>query len=114
MAALVQPTEDITIGNDAGWALAFHREAGGTVAPKAELFISRDDYYAEIEATLPGDLSGGSYRFTVEGLTDHDHRAIAGANGPTVVRLYLYWRDTASTAGGYVASALGLSDLTGV
>jgi hypothetical protein len=116
MAALLQPESDIAVGNDAGWALAFHSESGGKVKDKADLLLTRDQYYAEIDATLPGDLSGGSYRFTIEGLTDDDHAKIAqtpGTDHPTVVRLYLFWRDTASSVGGYVTSALGLSDLTG-
>jgi hypothetical protein len=115
VSSFIQADSDIAIGNDAAWALAFHSESGGTVKDKADLLLSRDQYYAEIDATLPGDLSGGSYRFTIEGLTDDDHKAIAqtpGSDRPTIVRLYLYWRDTSSTAG-YVVSALGLSDLMG-
>src|SRR5437763_12823160 len=107
---------EVAIGNDAGWALAFHKEVGGTIVETPPvLLVGRDSYYAEIEATLPqANLTGGTYRFTIEGMTDEHYARIAqagAASQPSVVRLYLYWRDTSSSVGGYLASALGLNDV---
>ena len=94
------------VGNDAGWALAFYSDTtappGGrsqtrAIRPQPKLLLSRDDYYAEIEAVLPGDFSPGRYTFVVEGLIDEHYAQIAVDD---VVRLYLFWRDTSSAPGG--------------
>src|SRR5438067_6294208 len=105
---------EVAIGNDAGWALAFHKEVGGTIVETPPvLVVGRDSYYAEIEATLPqANLSGGTYRFTIEGMTDEHYKLIAqtrAASQPSVVRLYLYWRDTNSSVGRHLAAALGIT-----
>jgi hypothetical protein len=99
-----------TVGNDAGWTLAFHKEnpaENWRIEPKPYLVLGRDDYYAEIEAALPGDYSGGKYAFVIEGMTDAHYRKI---DDDDVVRLYLYWRDTNATPAGYLASVGGLTD----
>ena len=105
---------DVLVGNDAGWALSFHKEAGTSVGDSV-LLVGRDRYYAEIEATLPGAsrLESGAFRFAIEGLSDSDHTKIAqtGSDAPTIVRLYLYWRDTNSSVAGYLASLAGVTDL---
>ena len=103
------------VGNDAGWALGFYTEVAGTISPVPTLLVRREDYYAEIQATLPGDFSGGTYSFTIEGLIDEHYASIAQGHdsSPTVVRLYLYWRDAAAGIAGYMASVAGLSDLLG-
>src|SRR6185437_11910026 len=78
MLALEQLHQDILVGNDAGWALTFHTEdADGYVVETPVTTFSRDDYYGEIQATLPSDLAGGRYQFTIEGLTDEDYAKIA-------------------------------------
>lgn len=101
-----------TIGNDAGWLLGFHREENGRVVDDPVLEIGASDYHAEIKATLPGGLEGGSYTFVVEGLTDDHYGKIAQGKekSPTVVKLYLFWRDTNASAGGYLANMAGLTD----
>jgi hypothetical protein len=101
--------------NDAGWLLSFHAETrqGGKLSvneARAELEIGRDQYYADIRASLPGGLEGGIYSFTVEGLTDSDYAKIAGGRAP-VVKLYLYWRETLGGLGGALASLAGLTDV---
>lgn len=114
--SLVQPTSKILIGNDAAWHLAFHREENGDVkAGDPEIEFGRADYYAEIQASLPSGLEGGVYTFTIEGLTDAAYAAIAqgNADSPTVVRLYLYWRDTNANVTGYVKNLAGLTDTLG-
>lgn len=103
----------VAIGNDAGWALTVHSDR--SLGPEreigpAKLLISRDDYYANIQAALPGDLSGGRYTFTIEGLTDGDY---ADIHVDDVVRLYLYWRDTNASPAGYLSNIAGLTDLAG-
>ncbi|HEX5175347.1 MAG TPA: hypothetical protein VFV91_14510 [Gaiellaceae bacterium] len=128
MLSLEQLQQDILVGNDAGWALTFHTEdADGYVVETPVTTFSRDDYYGEIQATLPSDLAGGRYQFTIEGLTDEDYAKIApftprNPNGtdptkdrpdkstkPEVVRLYLYWRDTNPGFAGDFASIVGIS-----
>jgi hypothetical protein len=104
----------ISVGNDSGWLLGFHREEGSgqarTVVEQPVVEIGRDDYYADIRASLPEGLDGGTYTFTIEGITDADYGRIAqgGANAPSVVKLYLYWRDTTSSPGAYLASIAGV------
>ena len=101
------------IGNIAGWALSFHRESAGVIDTGASaLFVRSDDYGASLSATLPAGLGGGSYEFSIQGLTDEDYTKIAqGSEGPSVVRLYLYWRDANSTVAGYLANLAGIGDL---
>jgi hypothetical protein len=115
MLSPTQMLDKVAVGNDAAYALTFHRETSGTVESTPVLTVSREDYYAEIEATLPSDLAGGRYRFVVEGMTDEHYAKIAqtGDGYPRVVRLHLYWRDTNASVGGYLANLAGLTDLLG-
>lgn len=106
---------DLMAGNDAGWLLSFHTETrlGGklhVVDSPAVLEVGRDQYYADIRASLPGGLEGGIYSFTIEGLTESDYARIAGGRTP-VVKLYLYWRETIGGLGGALASLSGLTDV---
>lgn len=107
------------IGNDAGWVLEFYQERSGNLEPHPDLrFLRVDDYYADIQAELVGcennNLRSGVYTFIIEGLIDK-HYGILSLNNPkrpTVVKLYLYWRDTIASVGGYLSSFAGLTDLT--
>ena len=99
---------DIRVGNDAGWHLAF-TSLESTAERKDCLSIGAGDYYAEIIATLPGGLEGGTYRFVIEGITDDHYRTLHLASGLRV-DLYLYWRDTISSPLGYLANLAGLGD----
>ncbi len=105
--------QKLTVGNDAGWVLTFHKEKDGKVVEKPELELDRGDYYAEIDATLPNGLEGGAYTFVVEGMTDK-HYAIIRQRGDkrvSVVRLYLLWRDTNQSLVGLAANLGGLTDV---
>jgi hypothetical protein len=115
---MLSPTamlEKVAIGNDAGWALAFYREEGGSLASKPFRTITRDDYEGEIAATLPSDLAGGKYRFVIDGLIDDQYKEIASfdAKNPLNVRLYLYWRDANASPAGYLANLAGIGGLVG-
>jgi hypothetical protein len=106
---------ELMAGNDAGWLLTFHSES--RLAGKLHVLdtppvleVGRDQYYADIRASLPGGLEGGIYSFTIEGLTDADYALIAGGKAP-VVKLYLYWRETIGGLGGALASLAGLTDV---
>jgi hypothetical protein len=127
----------IKVGNDAGWVLGFYLERSGGIVGDGRLLVRVDDYEASVDATLPGGLEPGTYTFVIEGLSNKDYKAIsqgplsdtaglaevpgaaaAGLGGSSepekfaVVRLYLYWRDTNSSVGGYLGSLAGISDLT--
>lgn len=97
------------IGRDAGWILAFHRITRTGVAEDDPVEFSRDNYYAEITAALPGGLEGGNYTFVIEGLTDSDYRkiALAAENAPRVLDLYLYYRDLELPDAGILSNVLG-------
>ncbi|HEX7245271.1 MAG TPA: hypothetical protein VF245_06890 [Solirubrobacterales bacterium] len=119
MGLLDAPVPSATpVGNDAGWLLSFHREEEENgcyaIVEKAELELGRDDYDGKIAAALVDGLAGGSFSFTVEGITDEGYAKIAqvGKDHPTVVKLYLYWRDTTSSAGAYLRSIVGFDDGT--
>jgi len=106
----------LLIGNDAGWLLTFCRQiADGQgflsfVDDPPLLEIGRDQYYAEINASLPGGLEGGVYSFVIEGLTD-EHYAKLKAEPRLVVKLFLYWRDTNASVEGYFNNLAGVTDL---
>jgi hypothetical protein len=108
------------IGNDAGWVLEFFRERAGNLEPHPDLhFLRVEDYYADIQAELVdcenNSLRSGVYTFILEGLIDEHYRILSLNNPdrPTIVKLYLYWRDTIASVGGYLSSLAGLTDLTG-
>jgi hypothetical protein len=111
---MLSPAEmlgEVAIGNDAGWALSFHHEdATGRVSDDDTLTISRDDYYASIEAALPEGFGAGKYTFRIEGLTDAHYAKLRDDAKPySVVRLYLFWRDANASVRGYLANLSGLS-----
>jgi hypothetical protein len=112
-----QMLDRVLVGNDAGWALTFTPAGTGAAASKPRT-ISREDCYAEIDATLPAGLEGGSYTFTLEGLPDDQHRELVALAPSKVgpgghVDLHLYWRDTNASVTGYLANLGGLTDLVG-
>jgi hypothetical protein len=118
--ALLTPEQmlgKVLVGNDAGWALTFSPAVVPEELAKPRT-LSREDCYAEIDATLPAGLEGGSYTFTIEGLTDEQHselQALApsrhGQGG--LIDLHLYWRDVNASVVGYLSNLAGLTDLVG-
>jgi hypothetical protein len=98
------------VGHDAGWHLAFFTEPPGARIPK--LSIGAGDYYAEINATLPAGLEGGTYSFVIEGITNAHYKVLHDVWSAKATRLYvdlyLYWRDTEGVLG-YLASVAGLT-----
>lgn len=118
--SFLQKQDKARIGNDAGWVLEFYRERSGNLEPHPDLrFLRVEDYYADIQAELVdcenNSLRSGGYTFMIEGLIDDHYRILSlnNPNRPTVVKLYLYWRDTVASVGGYLSSFAGLTDLTG-
>lgn len=96
------------VGNDGGWHLHFF--AKSEVDPVLSVGVA--DYYASIDATLPSNLEGGSYTFSIEGITNAHYQALHDAytsGKPLYVDLYLYWRDAGGVLG-YLANVAGLSD----
>jgi hypothetical protein len=118
--ALLTPEQmlgKVLVGNDAGWALTFAPAVAPVELAKRRT-LSREDCYAEIDATLPAGLEGGSYTFTLEGLTDEQHselQALAPSRQAPggLIDLHLYWRDVNAGVVGYLSNLAGLSDLVG-
>src|SRR5438445_798090 len=114
MLSLTDMLAKIRIGNDAGWALFFYKDAGETLVPLANLSMSRNDYYAEIDATLPAGLEAGTYTFTIEGMADETYGKLRDATKSPeqrcVVKLYLYWRDANVSTLGYLKNLASLVD----
>jgi len=108
----LNPADEVTVGNDAGWLLSFCDEQGEVI-----LELGRNQYHAELDATLPSGLQGGQYKFIIEGITDEHYATIArtseNEDRAAFVDLYLYWRDTASSVIGYMKNLAGLTDLMG-
>lgn len=95
------------VGNEAGWDLKLFTLKG----EESILVRGSRDYYAEIEAALPGGLEPGSYSIAIEGITAEDYEVVRDvwARGvPVYACLYLYWRDAQSVA----ARAAGLAGLS--
>ncbi len=111
--SLALSSDKVAIGNDAAWLLTFHTGYLNFIDDSPVLEIGRDDYYAEIRASLPAGLEGGSYSFMIEGLIDKHYEKIAQGkkNAPIFVKLYLYWRDTNSSVAGYLTNLAGLTDV---
>lgn len=121
MVSFLENQSKARIGNDAGWVLEFYTESmpSGSLEQHPKLrFLRVEDYYADIQAELVGcennNLRSGVYTFVIEGLIDEHYRVLSLNNPtrPTVVKLYLYWRDTIGV-GGYLSSFAGITDLTG-
>jgi hypothetical protein len=106
---------EVKLGRDAGWLLSFHRERGLNADPDFPFELSRDEYYAEISATLPSGLEGGTYTFVIEGLTDDDYARISQnfTDAPSIVKLHLYWRDLEAPDGGIGTRLLGADFING-
>ncbi len=94
-------------GNLAGWAVAFltRQQAGMPVPADAALLLSHADYFARIEASLPGDLSGGRFAVTIEAMTDA-HYAIA--RDAVAAELYLFWQDVNADIGSFLLGLTGI------
>src|SRR5262249_52746856 len=69
---------------------------------------SSSDYYASIDAALPGTLDGGSYTFVIEGMSSEDYARLYKVRKNLAARLHLYWRDPGPV--GYFVDLAGLSE----
>ncbi|MFX1677562.1 hypothetical protein PWR63_35930 [Paraburkholderia sp. A2WS-5] len=109
-------SNQVMIGNAAGWALTFHKEDSDGAIQPALWTVCSADYEARLSATLPAGLEAGACSITVEGMTDADYAKIAqtgAASQPTVAQLYLYWIDANASPLGYLANLGGLTDTLG-
>jgi hypothetical protein len=103
----------VRIGNEAGWLLTFDRERGPK-PPDGYPDIGSDRFDAEIHATLPAGMEGGSYTFVVEGLPDelHDRLSQGRPDSPTLVRLHLFWHEQLTGLTGLARNLTGLTAAT--
>lgn len=92
------------VGNLSGWALGFHDTPPGPTA-QPSLILTHLDYYAKVEAALPGDLSGGRFQVVIEALTDAHYRAI---KTKAAADLFIFWQDVNASFGGYFANLAGV------
>ncbi|MBZ4422790.1 hypothetical protein [Myxococcus sp. RHSTA-1-4] len=100
------------VGNEAGWELRLFTEGVGA----KELSLSSRDYHAEVEATLPGGLEGGSYSMAIEGISPAHYEQVSAmmrGGQPVYADLSLSWRDTGSPLG-MLSSLAGLTGSPGV
>lgn len=104
---------DVTPGSVAAWALSFHQDHAGDLGDTL-LTVGSDTYDGTISATLPEDLSGGSYDVVIEGMTDEDYAQIhLGPGDALAARLHLWWKDSPSGVLGDLASFTGFTDPLG-
>jgi hypothetical protein len=101
------------VGAQSGWHIEFRAVSQLDVEPKdfkntRISVFSSSDYYASIDATLPGDLVGGSYTFVIEGMSSEDYSKLYQARDHLVADLHLYWRDAGVV--GYLVDLAGLTD----
>jgi len=104
--------DDVIAGNVPGWALVFYgadATGGPAIDGAPSLTVTDDQYHADLQATLPSGLEGGTYSFELRGVTEADYVTLRAAKA---VRLYLFWRDVNSTVAGYFANVL--DSLTGI
>jgi hypothetical protein len=93
------------VGNLAGWALGvFASPPDATSQPS--LTFTHLDYYAKIEAALPGDLSGGRFQIVIDALTDEHYKAVKDA---PAADLFLYWQDVNAGVLGYLGNLAGVA-----
>jgi hypothetical protein len=94
------------VGNAAGWQLVFF-----TVSEEPPILaVNERDYYAAIEAALPGGLGGGHYQFAIDGITNRHYQLLHdvwSARQLLYVDLYLYWRDVDPGAAILASAELG-------
>jgi hypothetical protein len=104
---------DVSPGSSAAWAVSFHADAPNDLG-KPLLTVGSDTYDGTIAATLPDDLSGGSYQIVIEGMTDEDYAKIRLSPGhPLAARLHLWWKDSPSGVLGDLANFTGFTDPLG-
>jgi hypothetical protein len=104
---------DVKPGSVAAWALIFYHDSAKDLGDPV-LSVDSGTYDATISATLPEDLSGGSYEAVIEGMTDQDYAKIRLAVGdPLAARLYLWWKDSPSGVLGDLANFTGFTDPLG-
>ena len=72
------------------------------------MLLGQRDYYASIEAELPGASAPGSTRSGSRGWSRADYGGKQGGEQATVVRLYLFWRDANSSIAGYLTTCAGI------
>jgi hypothetical protein len=101
------------VGAQSAWFLDFRK--GPEDEAERVLLVSSSDYYASIDATLPSGLDGGSYTFTIEGISNEHYRnlylaayAAKYADRALAVRFHLYWSDAGIR--GYFVDLAGLTD----
>jgi hypothetical protein len=107
---------DVTPGTVAAWGVVFREDTGdtGSLDGKVLLAVGSETYDGSVTATLPKDLSGGSYQVVIEGMTDDDYKQIQLSAGRRLAAaLHLWWKDSPSSVLGDLARVTGLADRLG-
>src|SRR5262249_30518494 len=99
-------TKAMQVGNLAGWGLALFASGKADADAKPDLLITHKDYYARIEAALPGDLSGGRFQVTIDRVTDAHYKIIKSAKRAD---LFLFWQDANPSLLGALGNIVGIS-----
>jgi hypothetical protein len=101
------------VGAQSGWHIEFRAVSQLDAVPKdfkneRVAVFSSSDYYASIDATLPGNLEGGSYTFVIDGMSSRDYAKLFNASHHLAAHLHLYWRDAGVVS--YFVDLAGLTD----
>lgn len=105
---------DVKPGTVAAWGLQFYKDSGGDLTGDPLLIVTSDTYDGAVNATLPTELSGGSYEAVVEGLIDDDFAKLRGVTDTKLAAtLHLWWKDAPGLLGD-LANFTGLTDPFGV
>jgi hypothetical protein len=105
LSSLMSSSKPVS-GNFAGWMITFHKVDGNKIGEET-LVVNSDQYDADLSAKLESGLSGGTFTFVIEGLSDDDYKKLLTSQA---ARLHLYWRDTTSIPSSLLSTA-GLTTL---
>ena len=101
---------DVTPGTVPAWAVTFLNEVGG----EQLAVVGSDTYDGSVSATLPADLTGGTYQVVIEGMTDEDYGRIhATGRSPLAAVIHLWWKDAPTGVLGDLARSTGLDQPLG-
>ena len=117
MTALLGLDGAALVGNLPGYLVTFHLVDGnGAVTEQPDRILHSDALDADLTVSLTGDVRGAPATLVFVGLDDDTHQKLAertakGGFVRAVARVHLFWRDTNTSVGGYLANLAGVGSL---